>query len=187
MDTMTFEEFDALLNGPMGRWYAGRWDYYGPVIDMVKGIAPTSVLEIGPGKQTLVKQCDVMVKPEDDYWGKPERNIGMLYAHDATEKPWPIADKKYDLVIALQVWEHLDNKQSRAFREAMRISRMAILSFPFMWNCPKDNANYPQHHLIDKELIGDWTLNIAPKQVIEIPRSGEGVSKGPRLIYFWRF
>jgi len=187
METMTRQEFDALLDGPMGQWYAGRWEYYGPVADMVKKLAPSSVLEIGPGKQTIVKHCDVMVKPEDDYWGKPERDIGKLYTFNATEKPWPVADKAYDLLIGLQVWEHLDNKQTRAFREVMRVSRQAILSFPFMWNCPKDDANYPEHHLIDKELIADWTLNVKPQRIVEVPRTGEEVSKGPRLIYLWSF
>ena len=73
------------------------------------------------------------------------------------KKPWPINDKQYDLFIALQVWEHLGNKQSRAFREAIRISKAVILSFPYKWNCPKNNANYPEHHEVDEELIGDWT------------------------------
>jgi hypothetical protein len=113
--------------------------------------------------------------------------VKTILSHNATEKPWPIRDKSYDVFIALQVWEHLDNKQSRAFREVMRIARSAILSFPYNWNCPEDNANYPEHHLIDQELIGDWTLNIQPKQIIHIERTGTKVSKGPRLIYYWEF
>lgn len=187
MDTMELVDYQNLLLSSAGDYFVGRWDYYSVVIDIVKRHNPQSVLEIGPGQHTIVKGCDIMVKPEDDRWGRPVNAVGSVYLHDATEKPWPVADKQYDLLIALQVWEHLSNKQSRAFREVMRTSKAAVLSLPYMWDCPKDNANYPEHHLIDEELIADWTFNIPPKQVVRIARTGEKVSKGPRIIYYWEF
>jgi len=187
METLTFEEYEKLLSGPMGDWYNGRWSYYGPVIELITELSIKNALELGPGKITMIKNCDVMVKPDDDFWGKPDKNVSKIIQHDATEKPWPIKDKEYDLFIALQVWEHLNSRQTKAFREVMRISKMAILSFPYNWNCPKDNANYPEHHMIDKELIGDWTLNIEPIKFLEIPSTSEKVSRGPRLIYLWKF
>lgn len=184
---MTHEDYRQLLGGELGHYYRGRWEYFKEVIEIIQGQEVDSVLEIGPGQEVIVKDCDIMVKPEDDMWGQPKENYSKIYKHNATEKPWPIKDKQYDLLVALQVWEHLDNKQSRAFREVMRVARMAILSFPYMWDCPKDSRNYPAHHLIDEELIGDWTLNIQPEKIIKIPRTGPEVSKGPRLIYFWKF
>ena len=81
----------------------------------------------------------------------------QVYIHYAAEKPWPVVDKQYDLFIALQVWEHLSNNQSRAFREVMRISKAVVLSFPYNWDCPENNANYPEYHDIDEELIAGWT------------------------------
>jgi hypothetical protein len=187
MQTMSFADYQDLLQSDRGEYYAGRWEYYKVVIDLVQRRNPASVLELGPGQRAIVKGCDVMVTPEDDAWGRPSAQVGRVYFHDATEKPWPVADKQYDLFIALQVWEHLSNKQCRAFREAMRISKAAILSFPYLWDCPKDNANYPEHHHIDEELIADWTLNVPPKEVVKIARTGEKVSKGPRIIYYWEF
>ncbi len=187
METMTYQDYEQLTQGLKGEWYTGRWSYYAPVVELVKEINPNSVLEIGPGGHTIVKGGDILVRPEDDYWGRPHAHIARVIEHDATEKPWPIADKQYDLVIALQVWEHLGNKQSRAFREAQRVAKSAIFSFPYLWDCPKDNANYPEHHMIDKELIGDWTLNLPPERIREIPRTAPKVSRGPRLIYWWRF
>lgn len=184
---MTFEDYQELLKGSMSKYYEGRWEYFDKVIELIKNENMESVLEIGPAQHPIVKDCDVMIKPEDDMWGRPKKGFAKQYLHDATEKPWPIKDKQYDLVLGLQVWEHLDNKQSRSFRELMRTSKMAILSFPYIWNCPKDNANYPAHHLIDEELIGDWTLNVGPEKIIKIPRTGPEVSKGPRIIYFWKF
>ena len=187
MKTMTYDEYQALLEGNLAEYYAGRWAYYSAVIDRVHQLNPKSVLELGPGRFPIVKDGDIMVSPDDDSWGRPEQWNGRIYRHDAREKPWPVADKSYDLFIALQVWEHLGNKQSRAFREVMRIARAAILSFPYRWDCPKDNANYPEHHQIDEELIADWTLQIKPIEVVRIARTGEKVSKGPRIIYFWQF
>ncbi len=90
------------------------------------------VLELGPAFQTIVKNCDIMVKPEIDVWGRPEKYINKEFKHDAIVVPWPIDDKAYDLFIALQVWEHLERKQKEAFEEVMRTSKAAILSFPYM-------------------------------------------------------
>ena len=187
METMTAQDFEKLLQGEKGEYYAGRWEYYKEVIDIVQLQNPATVLELGPGSHTIVKNCDIMVNPEDDNWGRPLNPVGHIYYYDATEKNWPIPNKQYDLFIALQVWEHLSNKQSRAFREAMRISKAAILSLPLWWDCPKDNANYPEHHHIDEELIADWTFNLKPEKVIKIARTGDRVSKGPRIIYYWKF
>jgi hypothetical protein len=187
MKTIDLTDFENLLNGPMGEYYNGRWEYIKVVIDIVNRQKPSSVLELGPGQHTIVKGCDIMLKPEDDRWGRPINPVGKVYLHDATEKPWPIADRKYDLFIALQVWEHLSNKQSRAFREVMRISRAAVFSLPYRWNVPKDNANYPEHHDIDEQLIGDWTLNIEPREIVRVMKTGEKVSQEARIIYYWVF
>ena len=188
MDLMNYSDFQELLNSSRGKYYEGRWAYFSEVIKIIKenqGIS--KILELGPSVQTIVKKCDIMVKPENDVWGRPQEYILKEYEHDATVAPWPIRDKEYDLFIALQVWEHLEGKQKQAFKEVMRTSKMAILSFPYMWDCPKDNANYPEHHMIDEKIISEWTLNIQPIKVIKIPRTGEKVSKGPRIIYFWKF
>ena len=188
IEPMTYSDFEQLLADPRrGKYYVGRWEYFKHVIDFVHEIKPESVLELGPGHHTVVKGCDVMICPEDDQWGLPVNAIGKVYVHNATEKPWPVGDKEYDLFIALQVWEHLDNKQNRAFREVLRVAKAAVLSFPYMWDCPKDDPNYPEHHLIDRDLINDWTLNVPPVRVVEIARTGEHVTKGPRLVYFWQF
>ncbi|MCX7424636.1 MAG: methyltransferase domain-containing protein [Planctomycetia bacterium] len=185
---MTHDDFAELLEHPKwGRYYVGRWEYFKVAIDIFQRLNPSNVLELGPGPHTIVHGCDIMVTPGDDQWGRPANKARKVIEHDATQKPWPIDDKAYDLFIALQVWEHLDNKQSRAFREVMRISKTAVLSFPFMWDCPRENANYPQHHQIDRELIGDWTLNVRAEEIVEIPRTGKGVTQGPRLVYFWQF
>lgn len=185
---MTYHDFAGLLNGPAGKYYQGRWAYFSEVVEIIKGQKDINrVLELGPSFMPVVKDCNIMLKPEIDNWGRPITKASSEYLHDATEIPWPVNDKEYDLFIALQVWEHLADKKKEAFKEVMRISRSAILSFPYMWDCPVDNANYPEHHMIDEGIIAEWTLDVKPVKAVRIPRTGEQVSKGPRIIYFWRF
>lgn len=146
-------------------YYRGRWEYYGAAVDLIKADRPKSVLELGPHQFSLVKGADVM-----DRSGAME---SVAYRYDATKTPWPIENKKYDLFVALQVWEHLEGKQQEAFSEVMRVSRRAILSFPYKWDCPGDC-----HHAIDDEVIGKWTKRTAPKKTSQV---------GPRKLYYYVF
>ena len=187
IDIMTFEDYKELLNGPRGNYYIGRWEYFKEVIKIIQHEKIRTVLELGPGLLPIVKNSDVIMNPEEDSFGRPQEIYGKVLSFDATIKPWPIMDKRYDLFIALQVWEHLDNKQSRAFREVMRISKMAILSFPYHWDGGEEKPSHRAHRDIDRELIEDWTLNVKPEKIIEISRTGSEFSKGPRIIYFWKF
>jgi hypothetical protein len=50
------------------------------------------------------------------------------------------------------------------FREVMRISKMAILSFPYHWEGGEEKPNHRAHRDIDRQLIEDWTLNIKPEK-----------------------
>jgi hypothetical protein len=184
---MSYKDYEELLSGPRGEYYTGRWEYFKEVIKIIQNENVGSVLELGPGLLPIVKNSDVIMNPQEDSFGRPQDICGKVFSFDATIKPWPIMEKQYDLFIALQVWEHLDNKQSRAFREVMRISKMAILSFPYHWDGGEEKLSHRAHRDIDRELIEDWTLNVKPEKIIEIPRTGSEFSKGPRIIYFWRF
>lgn len=187
LDLMTYNDYEELLNGPHGQYHIGRWEYFTEALKIIQSERVNTVLELGPGFLPIVKNSDIMINPENDQFGQPTETNGKIIIHDATIKPWPINDKAYDLFLALQVWEHLDNKQSRAFREVMRISNKAILSFPYRWEGGEEKSSHRAHRSVDKELIGDWTLNIKPERIIEIPRTEGQFSKGPRIIYFWKF
>jgi hypothetical protein len=69
----------------------------------------------------------------------------------------------------------------------MRISKMAILSFPYHWEGGEEKPSHRAHRFIDRGIIEDWTLNIKPEKVIEISRTGPEFDKGPRIICFWKF
>lgn len=184
---MSYKDFETLLNGEFGSYYVGRWMYYEAVLNIIKDISFQSVVELGPGRIPIVKSGDVILNPLDDSFGKPNEIYQKSYVFDATTSPWPIDDKAYDLFIALQVWEHLDNKQTRAFKELMRVSKRAILSFPYMWDGGKEKPSHRAHRDIDLALINDWTLNIEPTIKKEIPRTGDEFAQGPRMIYYWDF
>lgn len=187
MELMTRDDFDALLEGPQRKYYMGRWEYFSVVLGIIQHLDVTTVLELGPGYMPIVRDADIMLGPEEDHFGRPKNVRGKTIVHDATIKPWPIQDKAYDLLVALQVFEHLDNKQSRAFREVMRVSKRAILSFPYSWQGGDPKWMHRLHRNIDGELIRDWTLGRKPLQIVEIPRTGSEFSKGPRLVYYWEF
>ncbi len=183
MNTITYKEFSRFLETNI--YYDGRWEYFKIVIEMIHEIKPRNVLELGPSLFTVVHDSDIMYKPDIDSWGLPDNVNGKKYAHDATIIPWPIKDKQYDLFIALQVFEHLYDKQSEAFEEAKRIANSIILSLPYKWDCPKDNPHYPSHHMIDEDTILQWSRGVRPQKTIYIPRTGDRISKGPRIICMW--
>jgi hypothetical protein len=140
-------------------YFKGRWKYFNIVVDLVRKLQPDSVLELGAYRLPLVQGSDTMdiVKVLDD----------LTYLHDATRIPWPVADDKYDLFIACEVWEHLGQKQKEAFKEVRRISRRAIFSFPFMWKYPEEAKDEEalSHRNIDESKIAEWTLHLKPKSI----------------------
>ena len=188
LELMTYQDFEDLINGSYAEYYLGRWVYYKEVIDIIQNEKAANSIELGPGYMPIVKNGDIILNPLDDQFGKPNDAKNHVYIFDATIKHWPIDDKAYDIFIALQVWEHLDSKQTRAFREVMRIAKKAVLSLPYHWDGGLlDKPSHRAHRDIDNELIRDWTLGIEPKLSIEIERTGVEFSKGPRMIYFWDF
>lgn len=146
---------------------ADRWPYLSLCIDVIKSNGWEKVLEIGPYNTPLAKACDVMDidanrLPTDSIWHpKPEtRSI----IHDASVTPWPIATKAYDVVVGLQVWEHLEGGQKRAFHECHRVAKYALLSFPFEWKCRNAKHCRNVHCEVDDSVIKYWTAGWPVKE-----------------------
>lgn len=154
MNYLTHDEY--VKQGKSAYWIKcreGRWEYMSSAIELMEKISPSTILEAGTAGIPLCAESDTI-----DLRAK----YNPTFVHDLGVTPWPIADKAYDLFVALQVWEHLNGKQEEAFREVSRIAKRAILSFPYMWNCPQDTV----HHEISFEKIKQWTLTKEPESII---------------------
>ena len=164
---LTQKEFESMQQ--RDRYFCNRWPYYSKVIDWLRELRFDSVLELGPYKLPVVAGGHTMDK---------RRHVSPTYLHDATEIPWPVPDRRYDLFIALQVWEHLGGTQCLAFDEVTRIADHAILSFPLRWHCPHNRT----HHNITEERIAFWTRHTTPVRHTVV-RSG----RLDRIIYQFDF
>ena len=138
-------------------YYETRWTYYNEIIEIVEKLGDIgNVLELGPYKSPLTENTDVM-DITDEYIDDYPLNINSFYKHDCSLTPYPIEDKKYDLVIACQVIEHLGiyGQQKNIFNELERISKRAIISLPYKWYAP----DMRDHHMIDERMINHWANN----------------------------
>jgi len=180
---LTKDIFDLYLSDLRPRkqqkWYK-RWKYHKVVVKMLEDIEFGRVLELGADYISVISDSDIM-----DAQGKfpQQRTIEKKYDHNAMDVPWPVEDNKYDLFIALQVWEHLGSHISgnheNAFREVMRISNMAILSVPYKW---KTNNKDSGHGNIDDDVLSRWTLNLEPFKQKVVTSGGR-----KRKIVFFKF
>jgi len=154
MELITVQEIENIND----KYYKNRdLTYYQEIINLIKVLENIdTTLELGPCKSPLVIGGDV-VDITDEYLKDYPIKIGNFYKHDCSIVPFPFEEKKYDLVIACQVLEHLGTNQSEIFKELARISKMAIISLPYKWNKPCD-----VHHMIDEKIIDNWANGLKP-------------------------
>ena len=156
-------------------YYIGRAGYMGAAASIAAELITKhdlrTALELGPNLRPLVRGADAM-----DFRERPGIDLeGRLIVHDATNAPWPVADRAYDLFVALQVFEHLGTEQATAFREVCRVARHAILSLPIDWEM-SDPTNV--HHQLSHERALSW---FAPRKPTRIVQGSKG--RRQRLIY----
>lgn len=157
LPTITRSEFLAAREHTV--YLKRRWPYYREAIDLARRLAPRRVLEVGTAYTPLFPTSDRL-----DY----QPAFKPTYLHDATIVPWPVPDKAYDLVVALQVWEHLGTRQVEAFAELPRIARYAMLSLPYKWR----RRSNPSHSNIDDEVVSRWTGGLVPLETVQLPLIG---------------
>ncbi len=144
-------------------YYRGRWTYMSAAgtqaAELIERHDLHTALELGPWARPLIVGADAM-----DRIARPDlQREGELVVHDATVAPWPIADKAYDLFVALQVFEHLKGKQAIAFAEVRRVARHAIISLPIDWVL-EDTRN--AHHGLTEERARSWFQPVEPSRVV---------------------
>ena len=156
-------------------YYNGRWGYMSKALaeasSLIRKHHLGTALELGAPVRPIIVGSDVM-----DIKARPELDPTVhITVHDATKAPWPLGDKAYDLFLALQVFEHLRDRQPEAFLEVRRVARNAIISLPIDWEMD-DPRNC--HHRIPHERVLSWFAPVTPTRVIE----GNG-GKRRRMIY----
>jgi len=163
---LTHEKYLELCDTLPGKyWKEGknyRWKYISYVIDKMKAINPERICEAGSNGIKLNSESLEMDLPWYDLNKIPFKTLeGDI-----------LKDKFFDIFVALQVWEHLDNQQA-AFKEVMRISKAAILSFPYKWK-----YGDKRHKNITWQIIKKWTCGVRPISTHVIKE---------RAIYIWKF
>lgn len=150
---ITEEEIESIND----EYYEGRYRYLREVINQIKLLDNiNTTLELGPYKSPLIKGGDI-VDITESYLKDYPIEIGNFYKHDCSITPYPFEDKKYDLIIACQVLEHLGRNQHEVFKEFARIGKMAIITLPYKWDIPCD-----VHHMIDEKIIDRWAGGLKP-------------------------
>jgi hypothetical protein len=162
---LTKQQYDEAL--AKNKYWQGRWEYLSKAVEILQTFNTTNILEIGCNGLQLCDHSDTMSnRPADN----------STYTYDITQVPWPVNNNSYDVLIALQVWEHLQGCQSQAFSEARSVARNIVLSLPYMWNSPKDLT----HHQIDLQQIISWTgIDRVPDYYVI------GSNKYQRIICVW--
>jgi Methyltransferase domain len=166
-------DFDAMV--AEFPYYKNRWGYTSMALveagRLIRDRNLTSALELGAPVRPIIVGAHVM-----DNQMRPVYDTSVpATIHDATVIPWPFADKSFDLFLALQVFEHLKDRQPQAFLEVRRIARHAILSLPIDW-VMEDPRN--KHHMIPHERVMSWFAPVTPTRTLE---NTTGTRK--RLIY----
>ena len=147
-----------------GHWKsaAGRWGYHEAAVEIARRIdpaEPAQVLELG----TMGVSC-VIGSHTMDYAEKWNvRGFRPTYSHDARITPWPVADKAYELFIALRVFHHLTPVQADCFREARRIARNIVIVTPTSYDVPELRET---SRGLGPEEFTAWNDGVAPTRVV---------------------
>ena len=134
-------------------YWAPRWEYMRQARLMAESVPAEAVLEIGTAGIQLCPGSTTMDVRDD---GQTD------YVHDAGEVPWCFEDDQFDLVIMLQVLEHLKGRQRPAWQEIRRVAKWAVVSVPYRW--PKGSD--PDHEDITKARMREWTGQRPKRQIV---------------------
>jgi hypothetical protein len=170
---ITRKSFDEMVSA--FPYYRGRWGYTSVALAEAAAIIRDhdvrTALELGAPVRPILDGAHVM-----DIKTRPELDPSVaITVHDAIRVPWPFEDKAFDLFVALQVFEHLRDRQPGVFREVRRIARHAIISLPIGWRMddPKD-----PHHMLTESRVLAWFEPLVPTRIVQ----GNGGSER-RMVY----
>ena len=170
------EYMTAVGSSRSGHWKSGegRWVYHAAAVDVARAVnpsAPGRVLEMGTMGVSIVHGSDTI-----DYAEKWNfKGFNPTFLHDVRKMPWPVADKAYDLLIALRVYHHLIPVQRECFAEAKRVARNLIIVTPESYGVQELKET---SRGITREEFATWNDGVPPTQTIEF-------KKWIGNLYFW--
>jgi len=142
MKCISKSEFEELSKADPD-YYKNRWEYMSEAVWALEKMIPAvRGVELGHYRFSVIKNghtIDIKLNNLPDY------------CLDAKVTPWPIADKYYDTVVAMQVMEYMDNKPA-ILREIMRIAESAVVTLPYRWPLSADKV----HRNIDDRTLSEW-------------------------------
>lgn len=125
-------------------------NYYRKVKDILNGLQFESIIDIG-SRRSPVLDGVAANKTLLDIHPMPERpGTHAIMADFYTWTP----DKTYDVVLCLEVLEHLDRPAEFA-QKLFETGRIVILSVPYKW--PKGACKYHVQDPVDEVKIREWT------------------------------
>jgi Methionine biosynthesis protein MetW len=109
------------------------------------------VIDVGSHETELLEQLDWFRSRValDIQWVFPRRGIEAVLADFREYEP----DGVYDLVLCLQVLEHVPQPQPFA-RKLLRTGRTVIISVPYRW--PADDWESHVHDPVDEAKLREW-------------------------------
>lgn len=156
---------------------------------------PKNLLDVGCGRGTFLTYArDVGIEAEGfDFseWAiknrydrcKPE----WLRVHDAT-KPWPYTDKSFELVVALDFWEHIYQEDLQLVMEEMfRVAEKWVFLQIAVAGClTKDAVIFTESGIkhIDQLHVGDSVLSMdLETKSLQLKRVNAVIDRGEQTVY----
>ena len=135
------------------QYYNERKDYhyYKQVKDVLRDLDFSSIIDIGCRKSPMIKGLgkNVYKAMLDLQEIPPADGIHMIKADFYTWKP----DRKYDVVLCLQVLEHLD-KPKKFAQKLLQVGKTVIISVPYKW--AKHSCKHHTQDPVDESKIKGW-------------------------------
>jgi len=134
-------------------YYNSRKDfhYYKKVKDILDSLHFSSIIDIGCRKSPMMKglRDNVYKAMLDIQEIPPIDGIHMIQADFYTWEP----DRTYDVVLCLQVLEHLDKPKEFA-QKLLQVGKTVIISVPYKWK--KGACKYHTQDPVDKSKVLGW-------------------------------
>jgi len=137
------------------KYYEERkeYNYYKKVNEILSKLQFTSIIDIGGRKSPILEKINNNIYKsllDISKINNDDKNINYI---TADFYKW-VPDKKYDVVLCLQVLEHLE-KPTEFAQKLFDTGNKVIISLPYKWA-----KGFCVHHIqdpVDEKLIKQWT------------------------------